>query len=222
MKATAHQTTFPPALLGRMSLRRPLLGLAAAVALMMPALKAPAETEETAVEVVKFTIDSLKDLANRSATEEELIANLEAVIEKTSDVQAIGSIALGIAWRTASDKQRKDFIGVYQAYLARKYFDKFKIFIYGRFDVIATRTVKENTIFDVVTLNHYKREQPFRVRWKVVKRNGKTRIYNIILDGINMLATEQRIIRRELKKRNDDLDRLIADLSGVNGTALGG
>ncbi len=206
----------------RLSRRGTLIGLASVLALIVSPSKANANAEEIAVEVVKFTINRLKDLADHSTTEEDLISNLEKVIKETTDVQAIGGIALGPAWRRATDQQRRDFIKVYQAYLARKYFEKFSIFIYGQFELVSVRTVKEDTIFDVLTVNHYEREAPFTVRWRVAKRNGKTRVYNIILDGINMLAIEQRIIKGELKKRKGDLDRLIADIDFANETAFSG
>jgi phospholipid transport system substrate-binding protein len=55
-------------------------------------------------------------------------------------------------------------------------------------------------------------QAPFDLRWHVTEKGGKQMFFNIIIEGVNMLAAERTEIGAMLDRRRGDVDALIADL----------
>ena len=60
-----------------------------------------------------------------------------------------------------------------------------------------------------------KGQSPFEVRWHVFNKSGKDQFFNIIIEGVNMLAAERTEIGAMLDKRKGDISRLTADLKAL-------
>ena len=58
-------------------------------------------------------------------------------------------------------------------------------------------------------------EAPFDVRWHVSDKSGKNLFFNIIIEGINLLASERTEIGAMLDNRGGDIDGLIADMKAL-------
>jgi len=54
------------------------------------------------------------------------------------------------------------------------------------------------------------------VLWLVSDRSGEVKIFNIIIDGINLLSSERVEIGVMLENRNGDIDLLSASLRDIN------
>ena len=59
---------------------------------------------------------------------------------------------------------------------------------------------------------HLRGEAPFELRWHVGDKSGKNLFFNLIIEGVNMLASERTEIGAMLDRRGGDIDALIADL----------
>lgn len=64
----------------------------------------------------------------------------------------------------------------------------------------------------VISVAHLQGEAPFDLWWHVSNKSGKDLFFNIIIEGVNMLATEREEVAALLKQRGGDIDRLVADL----------
>jgi len=53
---------------------------------------------------------------------------------------------------------------------------------------------------------------PFEVRWQVSDRSGRHLFFNLIIEGVNLLAAERQEIGSMLERRGGNLDRMIQDL----------
>jgi phospholipid transport system substrate-binding protein len=67
----------------------------------------------------------------------------------------------------------------------------------------------------VISTAYLKGESPFEVRWHVSDKAGKSLFFNIIIEGVNMLASERAEIGAMLDKRKGNIDALIEDLKAV-------
>ena len=102
------------------------------------------------------------------------------------------------------------FIKAFQGYIARKYGRRFREFIGGKIEVTDARPIK--SYFEVISVAYLQGESPFDVRWHVGNKSGKNLFFNIIIEGVNMLASERAEIGAMLDRRNGDITALIADL----------
>ena len=69
--------------------------------------------------------------------------------------------------------------------------------------------------FEVVSVAYLPGEAPFDLRWHVSDKSGKDLFFNLIIEGVNMLASERAEIGALLDKRKGNIDQLIEDLKAV-------
>jgi phospholipid transport system substrate-binding protein len=69
--------------------------------------------------------------------------------------------------------------------------------------------------YEVISVAHLKGEAPFDLRWHVSDKSGRNLFFNIIIEGVNMLASERAEIGSMLDKRKGDIEALISDLKSA-------
>lgn len=194
--------------------RRGFLSLsAAAMALMVLPRRAAAFTVEEARSLVDKTVADINSIINSGKSERAMMGDFEKLFARYADVPTIARSALGPIARQASKSQLSGFTKAFQGYIARKYGRRFREFIGGRIEVSDARPVK--SYFEVISTAYLQGESPFEVRWHVSDKSGKSLFFNIIIEGVNMLATERTEIGALLDQRGGDLDRLIADMASL-------
>lgn len=185
-------------------------GLAAATALVALPLPALALTADAAKSLVDKTVGDINSIINSGKSESGMLKDFERLFTNYADVPAIARSVLGTAARSASKGQLSAYTKAFQGYISRKYGRRFREFQGGQIDVQDAKAVK--SYFEVITTARLKGEAPFEVRWHVSDKSGKSLFFNIIIEGVNMLASERTEMGALLDQRGGDLDRLIADL----------
>jgi phospholipid transport system substrate-binding protein len=184
-----------------------LVGGAAALALPLPAA---ALTVDQARALVGKTIADVNATINSGKSASAMYGDFERIFGSYADVPTIARSALGPAARSASNAQLAAFTTAYRGYMARKYGARFREFIGGQIEVTGARAVK--SYFEVISVAKLRGQAPFDVRWHVSDKSGKDLFFNIIIEGVNMLASERTEIGAMLDRRKGDLNGLIEDL----------
>ncbi|MFT4150052.1 MAG: ABC transporter substrate-binding protein [Paracoccaceae bacterium] len=185
------------------------LGLGAAALMTMPR-PSLALTVDDARALVDKAVADVNRVINSGKSETAMYGDFESIFSKYADVPVIARSALGVAARSASKAQMSAFIKAYQGYISRKYGRRFREFIGGKIEVVDAKPVK--SYFEVISVAHLQGEAPFDLRWHVSDKSGKSLFFNIIIEGVNMLASERTEIGAMLDKRKGNLDQLIQDL----------
>ena len=185
---------------------------AVALTLALPQT-AQALTVDNARALVGRTIEGVNSIINSGKSETAMLKDFERLFAKYADVPVIARSALGVAATSASKGQMSAFTKAFQGYISRKYGRRFREFIGGRIEVVDAKAVK--SYYEVITVATLKGESPFDLRWHVSDKSGKNLFFNIIIEGINMLASERAEIGAILDKRKGDIDALIADLKTI-------
>lgn len=186
------------------------LGAAALIAMPRPSL---ALTVDEARDLVGRAVADVNQVINSGKSEQAMYPDFERIFAKYADVPVIARSALGVAARSASKAQMTAFTKAYQSYLARKYGRRFREFIGGSIEVVDAKPVK--SYYEVMSVAHLQGEAPFDLRWDVSDKSGKSLFFNLIIEGVNMLASERTEIGAMLDKRKGDLDQLIQDLQSA-------
>lgn len=195
------------------SRRGVVLGLAGglvATALPIPAL---ALTVDEARQLINSVVVDVNRIIDSGKSESAMFGDFERLFVKYADVPTIARSALGVAARGASKGQMSAFTKAFQGYISRKYGRRFREFIGGRIEVTDARPIK--SYFEVVSVATLRGESPFDLRWHVSDKSGQNRFFNIIIEGVNMLASERTEIGALLDRRGGDIDGLIADLNAI-------
>ena len=187
-----------------------LVAAAALTALPRPAM---ALTEEAAKSLVDKTVADINSIINSGKGEAGMLNDFERLFTRYADVPTIARSVLGTAARSASKAQLSAYTKAFQGYISRKYGRRFREFQGGKIDVAEARAVK--SYYEVISTARLPGDAPFEVRWHVSDKSGKSLFFNIIIEGVNMLASERTEMGALLDQRGGDLDRLIADLKSL-------
>ena len=147
---------------------------------------------------------------NSGKPEAAMFPEFERIFAKYADVPIIAQTTLGVAWRSASASQRTAYVQAFRGYMARKYGKRFREFIGAEITVTGSRPEKSFYVVDsIVKLSG---QSPFEVNWLISDKSGKDLMFNLIIEGINMLRSEREEIGLLLDQSGGNIDRLIAQL----------
>lgn len=165
----------------------------------------------TARSLIDSLVAEINRIINSGESEQQMFVDFEKVFVKYSDVPIIARSALGVAARAASPSQMAAFTKAFQGYISRKYGRRFREFIGGKITVVDAHPLNEN--FEVVSVAKLQGQAPFDLRWWVSSKSGRDLFYNIIIEGVNMLATERTEIGAMLDQQHGDIDALVKQLT---------
>jgi phospholipid transport system substrate-binding protein len=194
----------------RMTRRAFGAGLAAGSGFMAFALPVRALTVDQARALIDKAVSQVNAIISSGKSETQMFADFERLFVNYADVPTIARSALGVAAKSASPAQMATFTKAFQGYISRKYGRRFREFIGGRIEVVDAKPIK--SYFEVITVAHLQGEAPFDLRWHVSDKSGRQLFFNIIIEGINMLASERTEIGSILDKNGGDIDKMIAVL----------
>lgn len=194
--------------------RTVLVGLgAAAGALAVGARPAAAFTVGDARMLIDSVVRDVNAIIASGRAEAAMLREFEMLFARYADVPTIARSALGPAARTASNAELQAFTRAFQGYIARKYGRRFREFIGGAIEVTDARPLR--SYFEVVSIARLRGQSPFDLRWHVSDRGGRPMFFNIIIEGINMLAAERTEIQAILERRRGSIAALTADLNAL-------
>ena len=165
---------------------------------------------EEARDLVGRLVNEVNGVINSGRSESAMFQSFEAIFVRYADVRYIAQSSLGPAGRQASKTQMNAYVKAFQGYISRKYGRRFREFIGGKIEVTGARPLK--SFYEVVSQAFLKGQSPFEVRWHVFDKSGSDQFFNIIIEGVNMLAAERTEIGAMLDQRRGDISRLTADL----------
>ena len=197
-------------LLSRRSL---LAGAAATLGVAAVPQGAAALDLASARALIDSAVGDVNTIISSGGSEAAMLASFETLFARYADVPTIARSALGPAARSASKGELSAFTKAFQGYIARKYGRRFREFIGGKIEVTDARPIK--SYFEVITVAYLQGESPFDVRWHVADKSGKNLFFNIIIEGVNMLASERAEIGAMLDKRQGSIGALIDAIKKV-------
>jgi phospholipid transport system substrate-binding protein len=186
-------------------------GLAAGTGFLAFALPVRALTVDQARQLVDKLIADINATINSGQSEEAMFGDFEQIFVTYADVATIARSALGPASKSASAGQMAAFTKAYQGYISRKYGRRFREFIGGKIEVMDARPYK--SYYEVISTATLQGSAPFDLRWWVGDKSGRSLFFNIIIEGVNMLASERTEIGAILDQNGGDVDKLVAALN---------
>lgn len=192
--------------------RRAVLALLGGAAMLVWTPRwAAALTPDAAAAMIRTTVDEVYAIISSGQPPAAMYRQFEGIFARHADVDAIARTTLGPAARSASAADFAAYKQALQGYVGRKYGKRFREFIGGRIEVTGARPVKS---FIAVSSTAYLRGQsPFEVEWHVSDRSGRPLFFNLIIEGVNMLATERAEINAMLARRKGSVAALAGDLA---------
>ena len=167
-----------------------LKGLAVVAALVLAvAVGAEPATAGEATEAMKGTIDEvLRILADQSlkqpAKANERRQLLEKVVGERFDYEEMSRRSLGTSWATLSEKDKHEFVSLFQTLLVNTYADKIESYTGDGVQYINERTEKEYAEVRTKVLTG-KTEIP--LDYRLLHKSSAWRVYDVVVDGVSLV-----------------------------------
>lgn len=160
------------------------------------------------------TKQGIEELINSNVNEAEKKARFTKLFNEDLDLDFIGKFVLGRYWRTATEKQRSEFIDVYRKLNIQTWSERFNEFKGKSFEFLGTEKAnsKANDQVYVNTQVPMPEGAPASVKWRVKDTGGKLQIVDIIIENVSLAITAQKEYTSYIQKSPDGIDGLIKDL----------
>ena len=170
-------------------------------------VSALATTEDGAAQhIAQLSAEAIALLKQKDMSAGQREAELSKLLFEGFDVDLIGRIALGKAWRKATPEQRKDYLNLFGDYVVKTYANRLGSYAGETIKVVSTRPTGKKDVFVETRIDRGSQE-PIRATWRVREVDGENKIVDVMVEGISLVITQ----RDEFGSivRNNGMDGLI-------------
>ena len=189
--------------------RRLVLAGGAAALLPLPAL---ALSESGASAYVQGVIDDVLEIINSGQSEAQILRRFKRVFTSYADIDIIARSVLGPPYRGLSNREQRAFSDAFGSYLSNKYGRQFREFQGATITITRARDAGNKGIL-VSSQVRQQGQSPFALDWQVSDRSGRTKLINLIIEGLSLLTSEREEIRGQLAAHGGDVNALTAYLA---------
>ncbi|MAH04442.1 MAG: ABC transporter substrate-binding protein [Pseudomonadota bacterium] len=162
--------------------------------------------------------DGLSFLSNKELTTEQKKARFKKMLDTSFDIKTIARFALGLHWKSASEKEKTEYVGLFEKMVIDVYSRRFSEYNGQEFEVIGAqkRGKKDFVVTSSILPPEGEKGPDVRVDWRVRNRNGDLRVIDIIVEGISMGQTQRSDFAAVIQKGQGEVEYLLAELRKNN------
>jgi len=159
--------------------------------------------------------EAIDSLTGRNLTQEEREERFREILQRAFDMRTIARFTLGRYWRIASQKEREEYVALFEDFIVQAYATRFKDYDGQGFEVGKVHDINEKdrlVISEIVQPNG----PPIRVNWRVRGKNG-LRIVDVVVEGISMGITQRDEFASVIRNSGGKIEGLLAALRKKTG-----
>ena len=129
--------------------------------------------------------DIIHNVLETEDPQEVKAAAFEERVLKAIDTQAIAKTVLAQYWKTATPKEKDDFIQAFKDMAVKATSEKFNLYTGQKMQFFSERPAQgKNQVF--VDSAVETEDKPIQVIWRVREKDGQYRIIDIVIEGVSM------------------------------------
>ncbi len=170
-------------------------------------------TERGAFDFVKATTDKgLKFLADANASKAQKTADFRKLLDQSFDLETIGRFALGRYWNTATEAQKKEYLGLFRKMVVDVYSNRFEEYKGQKVEVRSFRSIGNQDTLVSSFLVPPNGGEEVQVDWRVRNKGGSYKIVDVLVAGVSMSVTQRSEFSSVIQRGGGNVDALIAQL----------
>lgn len=167
-----------------------MTGLVIVAAIVMIGLAADLTYAGEPTEAIRGTIDEVLRILGDKQLKEPSKANerrqlLETVVGERFDYQEMSRRSLGAPWNNLSDKEKDEFVSLFQTLLVNTYADKVESYSGEGVQYVNERREKEYAEVRTKVLTG-KTEIP--LDYRLLNKGSVWRVYDVVVDGVSLVS----------------------------------
>lgn len=188
-----------------------LFAIIAAAALFAAPVSGASANEEGA----KAFASKLADTALAILQDSDLSASgkqnkLEQLFSGSVDLDWVAKFVLGKHWREASPEQQKAYMANYKTFVIRNFTGKLTDYSNQQYQIKQSRPDGEKGEYLLTFEIQSPNEPPVYMDYRVREKNGNYQIFDIIIEGVSLIATQRSEFNAVVERKG--LDHLIVAL----------
>ncbi len=195
----------------RTALARGGQAVAAAAALVLVASWTPADAGEARKFVERLSEKAIAQLTPKDISEAERVKRMRALLDEAFDVPVIGKFVLGIYWRRATEKERAEFLELYETIVAHSYAGLFKQYSGEAFTVTKERPVASDGAIVYGSITQAGGPQ-IPVEFRVVRNSHQYKAVDVKVEGVSILLTHRKEYASVIRRSGGKVERLLKGL----------
>ena len=151
------------------------------------------------------------EVLGKGTSESQRVARFRELLREDFDVPGIARFVLGRYWNTASEEERREFVKLFEEYVAQAYATRLAEYAGEQFKVTGSRTEGDGAIVTSQILRPAG-SAPIKVDWRLTGRNGIYKISDVAVDGISMAVTQRSEFASVIQHNGGQIQGLITML----------
>ena len=167
-----------------------MTGLVIVAAIVMIGLAADLTYAGEPTEAIRGTIDEVLRILGDKQLKEPSKANerrqlLETVVGERFDYQEMSRRSLGAPWNNLSDKEKDEFVSLFQTLLVNTYADKVESYSGEGVQYVNERREKE---YAEVRTNVLTGKTEIPLDYRLLNKGSAWRVYDVVVDGVSLVS----------------------------------
>ena len=182
---------------------------AVAVLLASPALAQQASSPKAFVKDLSTT--ALTELTSNKISDSERVKRLRRLLVQSFDIPVVGKFVLGVHWRQTNEAQFKEFLKLYEIYVAHNYAGLFKKYNGETIDILREQPSGGDTTLVFGRINQTS-GPAIAMEIRVHKNNSGYKALDLKIEGVSMPLTHRKQFSSVINRDRKGVQGLIAAL----------
>lgn len=183
-----------------------VLALALGVLLGAPAFAMQTGSAMGFVKNLSTTV--LKQLTSTEISDSERVKRLRKLLVEHFDVREVGKFVLGVYYRRTSEAQFKQFLKLYEIYVAHNYAGLFKKYQGETIDITREQPGGDDTTLVYGRINQVS-GPPISLEMRVRKEKDSYKALDLKIEGVSMPLTHRKQFASVIARSNNGVQGLI-------------
>ena len=174
-----------------------------------PALAQQSSSPKAFVKNLATTV--LTELTSNGISDSERVKRLRHLLVKYFDIPVVGKFVLGVHWRRTKEAQFKEFLKLYELYVAHNYAGLFKKYNGETIDVQREQPSGGETTLVFGRINQAS-GPPIAMEMRIHKNNSGYKALDLKIEGVSMPLTHRKQFSSVISRNRRGVEGLIAAL----------
>jgi len=171
--------------------RRRLLQLAILLPLTAGLRPALADAKDAQAFIAGLGDQVVAILTNSGLSNQEKLADLKTLLDDNTDLDLVARLVLGRHWRSASEADRKEYVGLFRKILTNTLAARLGDYEGQTFEVVGNNALSERDTAVQTRINRLNGAPPLSVDWRVRQGDGGYAIIDVVAEGVSLVVSQR-------------------------------
>ncbi len=176
----------------------------------------PAHADDLSNRASQF-IEGLADKAIAALTEEsvsrdERITRFRKLLNEHFAVQTIGQWVLGRYWNRATDKEKEEYLSLFEDLIVITYVDRFTAYSGEKLSVTKSVPANGEDLLVTTVITQPNSTEKVEVSWRVREYKDSFKIVDVIVAGVSMGQTQRSEFASVIRRNGGTVEGLLSKL----------